>query len=90
MSQALWCDIGNHAFSAKDPDREHYTQTKKRKQNVGNSYGTAVYQDQTDITDELDVCGPCVARQGLFSGPQDSIPAKAVAAPGLEEEGNRF
>ncbi len=27
MSQALWCDAGEHAFSARDPKREHWQRT---------------------------------------------------------------
>jgi hypothetical protein len=27
MSKALWCDAGEHAFSARDPRREHWQRT---------------------------------------------------------------
>lgn len=27
MSQALWCDPGDHAFSGRDPERSRYTRT---------------------------------------------------------------
>lgn len=72
MSQALWCDKGGHAFSAKDPDREHYTSTR----NVTNGNIT------TQMTAELDICGPCTKDVVLFEPPQitsgtpvqDSVP----------------
>lgn len=56
MSQALWCDKGAHAFSAKDPDREHYTSTRNVKD------GNIV----TQVTAELDICGACM-RDTTFS-----------------------
>lgn len=60
MSQALWCDKGGHAFSAKDPDKEHYTSTRS----VPN--GNLVQQ----VTAELDICGPCTKDVVLFEAPQ--------------------
>lgn len=60
MSAALWCDKKGHAFSAKDPDREHYTSTR----NVTNGNIT------TQMTAELDICGPCTKDVVLFEAPQ--------------------
>jgi hypothetical protein len=60
MSQAIWCDKGGHAFSAKDPDKEHYTSTRS----VPN--GNVVQQ----VTAELDICGPCTKDVVLFEAPQ--------------------
>lgn len=73
MSKALWCDVGNHAFSEKDPDKEHYTKTAKKKLMTGNSYGSPVYQEQEQATEEIDICGPCVAKQGLFQDQTDKV-----------------
>lgn len=74
VSQAIWCDKGGHAFSAKDPDREHYTSTR----NVQD--GQIVKQ----VTAELDICGPCSKEVVLFEPPaitqgtgiQDKVPEK--------------
>lgn len=59
MSQAIWCDKGAHAFSEKDEERQHFTQTRTVKLHTGNSYGNDTYQDRQQVTDEIDICGPC-------------------------------
>lgn len=43
MSQALWCDTGDHPFSAKKPGRKRYTQTS--------------IENGEEISEILDVCG---------------------------------
>lgn len=43
MSEIRWCDTGRHAFSANDPDREQYSNTRLK-------------DDRREI---IDVCGPC-------------------------------
>lgn len=76
MSQALWCDKGGHAFSAKDPDREHYTSTKSITEG----------QRVTQVTAELDICGRCVKESVLVEAPaltasvvQDRVPAQEAS-----------
>lgn len=78
MSEVKWCDKGDHAFSAKDPGRQHFTQTQTVKVHTGNSYGNPTYQDQKEVTEELDICGPCWSKTNPFS--PDSGPAKPLAA----------
>lgn len=67
MPATLWCSINDpetnythhigHPFPANDPDRTHYAQTRVVQRNTGNSYGRVTYQDQEEITDEVDICG---------------------------------
>ena len=75
LSQALWCDTGKHAFSEKDPDRQHFAQTRQVKvqMGIGNFRGEGItvdrgvaYQERKEVTEELDVCGPCWRKQTLF------------------------
>lgn len=52
MSQAIWCDWGDHAFSSNDPDRHRLSETKMEKD--------PEYRDnQREVTTVVDVCGPC-------------------------------
>jgi hypothetical protein len=44
VSQALWCDQGGHAFSARDPQAEHWERQAKDK-------------DGATVTIPWDVCG---------------------------------
>lgn len=73
MSQSLWCDKGDHAFSAKDENRQHFTQTQTVKFPTGNSYGRTTYEDRKEVTEELDICGPCWQTGSPFS--KDNPPA---------------
>lgn len=73
MSQAIWCDQGGHAFSAKDPDREHYTSSRQVKE------GNIVQQ----VTAELDICGECKQKMRFSEVPaisatvvQDKVPSE--------------
>lgn len=47
MSQALWCDAGEHAFSARDPKREHWQRTLRG-------------DDGEEIQIPWDVCSQCL------------------------------
>lgn len=53
MSQALWCDSGEHAFSERDPDRQHLERT-------------ALDQAGNQITEPIDICGSCAQQNGLL------------------------
>lgn len=66
VSKVLWCDKNEHPFSAKDPQRQHFTQTQTVPVMTGNSYGHPTYQDRQEVTEELDICGPCWAKQNPF------------------------
>ena len=67
MSSALWCDKGDHAFSAKDPNKQHFSNTHTVSIPTGNSYGRVTYQERQEVTEELDICGPCWAKTNPFS-----------------------
>jgi len=64
MSQVLWCDPGNHAFSVTDEQKESYSSTRTVRE------GTFVSQ----VTATIDVCGD--HKINLFQAPvQDALPA---------------
>ena len=65
-TQALWCDVGEHPFSSKDPDKHSFGETRNVSRLTGNSYGQPVYQDQVEETDRITICGPCYAKQRPF------------------------
>lgn len=67
MSTALWCDKGDHAFSAKDPLKQHFSQTQTVTVPTGNNYGRTTYEERREVTEELDICGPCWSRANPFS-----------------------
>ena len=75
MSAVLWCDKGEHAFSVKDEDRQHFTQTRTVKSKTGNSYGHDVYQDRVEVTEELDICGNCWKTGNPFGHTEQELPA---------------
>ena len=51
MSQALWCDAGEHAFSSRDPKAERWDRTMKNEQGE-------------PVTIPWDVCGECLGGMG--------------------------
>jgi hypothetical protein len=51
MSQALWCDAGEHAFTSRDPKREHWQRTLRD-------------ENGEEIEIPWDVCGPCATGGG--------------------------
>lgn len=65
VSQAKWCDQGNHAFSSRDTQAEHW------RRNMPGPDGTRV-----DV--EWDVCGPCLTS---IAPPQAGPAPAALAAP---------
>lgn len=81
MSAALWCDKGEHAFSAKDQDRQHFASTHTVPVQTGNSYGRPVYQDRVEVTEEIDICGPCWKSGGVFATKEIQTPQQ----PTLDE-----
>lgn len=63
MSVAMWCDTGQHAYSANDENAMHFSQTKRvpgSRDARGNGY------DYREITVALDICGVCYAKQNPF------------------------
>lgn len=84
MSQALWCDKGDHAFSAKDPNKQHFTQTQTIEVPTGNSYGRTTYQAREEVTEELDICGPCWSKANPFS-PDNEKPKQAITRDAQDE-----
>jgi hypothetical protein len=51
VSEAKWCDAGDHAFSSNDPKRHRFSETKMEKD--------PEYGGQREVTTTVDVCGPC-------------------------------
>lgn len=52
VSEILWCDQGDHAFSANDPDRTTWTE------------GVSQRDMQAGIRGRrMDTCGPCKLKQ---------------------------
>lgn len=71
MSQAIWCDQGGHAFSSKDPGKRHFSETRTVDD------GLRVSQ----VTAEMDICGPCsessfLAQTPALTAKQDQVPTK--------------
>jgi hypothetical protein len=58
MSQALWCDAGEHAFSSNDENRHRFSETKMEKD--------PEYGGQREVTTTVDVCGPCWSTNNPF------------------------
>jgi hypothetical protein len=63
---ALWCKVGQHPFDPDDPEKQMFTQTRTVPQYTGQSYGGAVYQDRTEVTQTIGMCGPCYRKQNPF------------------------
>jgi len=56
MSKALWCDPGQHAFSATDKGKTHFVSQEE----IAMPWGEPKLE-----TIEIDVCGPCKITMGL-------------------------
>ena len=74
MSTALWCDKSDHAFSANDPDKQHFVNTHEVQVPTGNSFGRATYQERIEVTEEIDICGPCWKSGGILA--KKELPAQ--------------
>jgi hypothetical protein len=79
MSNALWCDKGEHAFSAKDMHKQHFVNTHTVQVNTGNSYGQPTFQQREEVTEEMDICGPCWLKDNPFATPEPSAIEAAEA-----------
>lgn len=82
VSQALWCDQGNHPFSARDPKAEHW------ERQVKNDAGET-------ITVPWDVCGRCMGginqrlatmEQEIAAQQQQPAAAPAVLPPAAQPQ----
>jgi hypothetical protein len=79
MSNAAWCNVNDpetnvkgqigHAFDSNDPDKQHFTQTRKVNIPTGNSYGNATYQERQEVTEIVDFCGYHWQKQNPFRPP---------------------
>lgn len=77
MSNALWCDMGDHAFSANDPNKRKFSQTEE--------VPDPRYEGETkEVTTVMDVCGACFSVRNPFQNPaskaetQADIPVKGT------------
>ena len=87
MSQALWCDKSEHAFSGKDPEKQHFVNTHEVQVPTGNSFGRATYQERVEVTEEIDICGPCWKSGGIMATKAE-IPPQTL--DDLEKEKERL
>lgn len=62
MSEAIWCDMGDHAFSANDPERHRLSESK-----MVDSPDS--YNGKKEVTTIVDVCGPCWRTRNPFQEP---------------------
>lgn len=60
MSNAKWCDHGNHAFSERDMNAQTFTMTKYHQDRYGNN---------TPVSLVKDICGECAGKAGLLELP---------------------
>lgn len=58
MSNAKWCDVGSHAYSANERNAQQLSITKQ----VENQWG-----GNQPFTVQQDICATCAAEMGLLS-----------------------
>jgi hypothetical protein len=63
MSGALWCDLGEHAFSSRDRKRTTY------------SIQTLDEETGQPVNDQLTACGPHAAERKAMLAPKAALPA---------------
>jgi hypothetical protein len=63
VSAALWCDIGEHSFSAKDRKKTNY------------KIETTDEETGQPVEDIMTACGPCAARRKAMFQPAPALPA---------------
>lgn len=87
MSVAMWCDTGQHAYSANDENAMHFSQTKRvpgSRDSRGNGY------DYREITVALDICGACYAKQNPFQAANEkdtpAITSDALTSEEIQNE----
>jgi len=78
MSAAVWCDMGEHAFSARNPGRKRRVETS-----IDPVSGE-------EITVQMDICGPCAVGETRGSTRTAIMPAQAdapgyVIPPGADQ-----
>lgn len=76
LSQSLWCEPGDHPFSARDPKREQWA----RRVVIEGSEPPEMAETPWD-----DVCGPCSAQMRLYlqAPPRH---AQAAATPAAQHQ----
>lgn len=70
MSQAIWCDVGDHAFSGKDKRKRSLTVTQWDE------------EKQADVEELVMACGPCSSANPLIQRATPDAPVPAAAAIG--------
>jgi hypothetical protein len=76
MSAALWCDKGSHSFSANDRDKQHFTQTQTVQVATLDTWGNPMHAPRREVTEELDICGKCWAKQNMFQSSGEILEAE--------------
>lgn len=80
MSQAKWCDVGNHPYSANDLN----STTISVEQPVSNQWGGSQPHKVTS-----DVCGKCAAESG-FLGKKAQKEALAIEPAASDNSGKKL
>jgi len=83
MSGVLWCDVGEHPFSMKDKNRQHFVNTHQVEVYTGNNYGNPNYQPRQEVTEEIDICGEHWMQNNPMKAPE--VSAIDVAESEAEE-----
>lgn len=99
MANTIWCEIDDsktnmpnqigHPFSAKDPDKRHYSDTREVDVPTGNSFGQTTYQTRQEVTEEFDMCGYHYRKQNPFlarNKPEISPPETSKTLDQLERD----
>lgn len=76
LNQALWCDIKEHAFSAKDKGKRSITLTRWDE------------DASKDVQDIVMACGPCASANPLIQAAQPDRPMPAADVK--EQQGTRY
>lgn len=71
MSQALWCDATDHAFSANDPHRQRLSiATGVVDPDTGEAVIDPATGKQKEVLQARDFCGECARAAGLIKAPK--------------------
>jgi hypothetical protein len=78
MSECLWCDWGNHPYSALDENRHRLSESKQVKDDE--------YGGRKEVTTIVDVCGPCWTTRNPFQTPGDTAGEIPESTPDTRDE----
>lgn len=76
MTQALWCEAGNHPFSEKDEKKRTYSEQIE--------YGKDDYGEPRFRTEHFTICGECASIRAPFQQTKDA-PANSESSTTAKE-----